>query len=158
MMLRVHLGHEAEILQAVEDGIVKFKEAQKFSKQIAHHHLSRRRPSRKPTSISNPRRWGFFILSFGGGGHEPGSGKLNEIAVKVGRMEAVQEAQAHAIGKMADNVGRLVDKLDRSDDIAREADQRARLAHHRIDKLEKYHEDDIREMRSAKRWMIGVSS
>jgi methyl-accepting chemotaxis protein len=63
--------------------------------------------------------------------------KLNEIAVKVGRMEATQEAQAEAVGKMANSVDRLVDKLDRSDDVAREAEQRARSAHHRIDESNK---------------------
>lgn len=61
--------------------------------------------------------------------------KLNEIAVKVGSMEATQNAQAQAIGKMANSVDRLIDKLDKSDDIAREADQRAKSAHHRIDEM-----------------------
>ncbi|WP_246066878.1 hemolysin XhlA family protein [Paenibacillus koleovorans] len=67
---------------------------------------------------------------------EPEIKMLSDIAVKVSRLEANGEANAKAIGDMAHSVNRLVDKLDRSDDIAREADQRAKSAHHRIDKVE----------------------
>ena len=63
--------------------------------------------------------------------------KLNEIAVKVGRMEEKQEAQAESISRLANSIDRLIDKLDQSDDIAREADQRAKSAHHRIDEANK---------------------
>lgn len=62
---------------------------------------------------------------------------LNEIAVKVGKLETLQEANTRAIGELAGSVNRLVDKLDKSDDLAREADQRARSAHHRIDEASK---------------------
>ena len=62
---------------------------------------------------------------------------LAEIAVKVGRLEVLQESNAKAIHDMAVSVNRLVEKLDKSDDIAREADQRAKSAHHRIDEANK---------------------
>lgn len=62
---------------------------------------------------------------------------LMEIAGKIGKLEASQEANVRALGEMASGVNRLVDKLDQSDDIAREADQRARSAHHRIDRIDK---------------------
>lgn len=60
---------------------------------------------------------------------------LSDIALKVGRLEVLQESNAKAIQDMASSVNRLVDKLDKSDDIAREADQSARSAHHRIDEV-----------------------
>lgn len=62
---------------------------------------------------------------------------LMDIAGKVGRLEALQAANAQSISDMAANVNRLVDKWDKSDDIARDADQRARSAHHRINTIEK---------------------
>lgn len=62
--------------------------------------------------------------------------QLNEIALKVGRLEVLQEANTKAVADMAGSVNRLVDKLDQSDNIAREADQRARSAHHRLDSIE----------------------
>lgn len=62
---------------------------------------------------------------------------LSEIAGKVGRLEAMQESNVRSIGDMATSINRLVTKLDQSDDIAREADQRAKSAHHRIDNIDK---------------------
>lgn len=50
-------------------------------------------------------------------------------------MEVSQETTNKAVSDMATNVNRLVDKLDKSDDLAREADQRAKSAHHRIDEI-----------------------
>nr|WP_232016486.1 hemolysin XhlA family protein [Paenibacillus baekrokdamisoli] len=62
---------------------------------------------------------------------------LNDIAVKVGKLEALQETNAKAISDLTSSVNRLVDRLGQSDDLAREADQRARSAHHRLDKIDK---------------------
>jgi len=62
---------------------------------------------------------------------------LSDINGRLGRLEGAQEANAKANGELAGAVNRLVDKLDRSDDLAREADQRARSAHHRLDRLDK---------------------
>lgn len=70
---------------------------------------------------------------------------LSDISVKVGKLEVLQESNAKAIQDMASGVNRLVDKLDKSDDVAREADQRARSAHHRID-----------DMQNTQRWLIGI--
>ncbi|MFC5528462.1 hemolysin XhlA family protein [Cohnella yongneupensis] len=75
--------------------------------------------------------------------------KLNEIAVKVSGMEATQRAQSDAVGKMASSVERLVEKLEKSDDIAREADQRARAAHHRIDDTNV----QVREVKDDIKWL-----
>ncbi|GBG09526.1 hypothetical protein PAT3040_04176 [Paenibacillus agaridevorans] len=61
---------------------------------------------------------------------------INDIAVKVGRLEVMQDASTKAIGDMAASVNKLVDKLDASDDVAKDADQRARSAHKRLDKME----------------------
>ncbi len=60
---------------------------------------------------------------------------LGKIEGRLGRLEALQEAGIRSNTELSDSVNRLVEKLDRSDDIAREADQRARSAHHRIDEL-----------------------
>lgn len=62
---------------------------------------------------------------------------LNEIAGKVGKLEAMQEASTKAIESMASSVNRLVDKLDESDDVAKEALQSARSAHHRLNGIDK---------------------
>jgi len=71
---------------------------------------------------------------------------LTEISVKVGRLEIMQETNIRAINDMASSVNRLVEKLDKSDDIAREADQRARSAHHRID-----------DIKNGQKWLIGTT-
>lgn len=60
---------------------------------------------------------------------------LNEISGRLGRLEALHEAGARATNELTANINRLVDKLDESNDIAREADQRAKAAHHRIDEV-----------------------
>lgn len=62
---------------------------------------------------------------------------LSDITAKVGRLEGLQDANTRAISDMAASVNKLVDKLDKSDDIAKDADQRARSAHHRIDRIDK---------------------
>lgn len=72
--------------------------------------------------------------------------QLQAIAVKVGRLEVLQEANTRAVSELASSVNKLVDKLDQSDNIAREADQRARSAHHRLDDLQ-----------TAQRWLIGTT-
>lgn len=77
---------------------------------------------------------------------DPHTKMLSEIAIKVGKLETLQETNAKAIGNMADSVNRLVDKLDKSDDVAKEALQSSRSAHHRIN-----------EMRSGQHWMIGTT-
>jgi len=58
---------------------------------------------------------------------------LGKIEGRLGRLEALQEATVRTTTELTANVNRLVEKLDRSDDIARDADQRAKSAHHRID-------------------------
>jgi len=63
--------------------------------------------------------------------------QLSEIAVKVGRLEVLQESSSRAIGEMASSVNRLVDKLDQSDDAAKEALDKAKSAHHRLNKIDK---------------------
>jgi len=60
---------------------------------------------------------------------------LSKIEGRLGRLEALQEANVRANAELTASVNRLVDKLERSDDVARDADQRARSAHHRIDEL-----------------------
>lgn len=62
---------------------------------------------------------------------------LHDISTRLGRLEALQEANVRTTTELTANVNRLVEKLDRSDDIAREADQRAKSAHHRIDEANK---------------------
>lgn len=85
--------------------------------------------------------------------------KLNEIAVKVGSLEATQAAQADAMEKMANGIERLVDRLDRSDDIARKAEQRADAAHKRIDDTNRRVDDTndaVKDIRKGQRWLIGT--
>lgn len=62
-----------------------------------------------------------------------GLDKLNEIAIKVGKIEQKQEAQAESISRLANSIDRLLDKLDKSDDVAKEALQRVKSAQHQID-------------------------
>lgn len=79
--------------------------------------------------------------------------QLNQIAVQVGKLETLQEANTKAISDMASSVNRLVDRLDKSDDIARDADQRARSAHHRIDDIS----NRIEDIKAGQRWLIGTT-
>jgi predicted translin family RNA/ssDNA-binding protein len=69
---------------------------------------------------------------------------LGKIESRLARLEALQESNIRTINDLTANVSRLVEKLDRSDDIARDADQRARSAHHRLDELKK-EVDGLRE-------------
>jgi len=62
---------------------------------------------------------------------------LNDIAFKVGRLEQMQETNTKAVADMANSVQRLVDKLDKSDDVAKEALDKSKSAHHRLDKIDK---------------------
>ncbi|WP_068782002.1 hemolysin XhlA family protein [Paenibacillus sp. GM2] len=62
---------------------------------------------------------------------------LNDISVKVGRLEAMQENSTKAITDMAASVNRLVEKLDRSDDVAKEALDKSKSAHKRLDGIDK---------------------
>lgn len=57
---------------------------------------------------------------------------LNDIGVKVGRLEVMQESNMKAISDMASSVNKLVDKLDATDDIAKEALKSAASAHKRL--------------------------
>jgi methyl-accepting chemotaxis protein len=91
----------------------------------------------------------------------PETQMLSEIALKVGRLEVLQESNAKAIQDMASSVNRLVEKLEKSDDIAREADQRARSAHHRLDEMRDQELprllDAMKEMRNNQKWLIGTT-
>ena len=60
---------------------------------------------------------------------------LGKIESRLARLEALQEANVRTTNELTANVNRLVEKLEKSDDLAREADQRARSAHHRIDEV-----------------------
>ncbi|GIP17753.1 hypothetical protein J40TS1_33950 [Paenibacillus montaniterrae] len=62
---------------------------------------------------------------------------LNDINVKVGRLEAMQENSTKAITDMAASVNKLVEKLDVSDDVAKEALEKSKSAHKRLDKIDK---------------------
>jgi methyl-accepting chemotaxis protein len=78
---------------------------------------------------------------------------LNDIAVKVGKLEAGQETSVKATNDLAASVNRLVDKMDRSDDIAREADQRARSAHHRIDEVKTEIDKKLISVQDDVKWL-----
>lgn len=110
---------------------------------------------------------------------------LGKIEGRLGRMEALQEANVRTNAELSANVNRLVDKLERSDDTAKDAEQRARSAHHRIDETIKkvdeiraHYDGEIRalylrieaeargldarikqenqERKTDRRWMIGT--
>jgi len=74
----------------------------------------------------------------------------------MGRMEALQESNIRTTSELTANVNRLVEKLDQSDDIAREADQRARAAHHRIDEVNKRVEDNSGDIKWIWRTVIAA--
>jgi len=71
-------------------------------------------------------------------------------------MEALQESNIRTTSELTANVNRLVEKLDKSDDIAREADQRARAAHHRIDEVNKRVEDNSGDIKWIWRTVIAA--
>ena len=62
--------------------------------------------------------------------------QLNEISLKVGRVEVLQEMNAKNINDLTHSVQRLVEKLESSSDIAREALDKSKSAHHRLDSIE----------------------
>jgi len=62
--------------------------------------------------------------------------QLNEISLKVGRVEVLQEMNAKNINDLTNSVQRLVEKLENSSDIAREALDKSKSAHHRLDSIE----------------------
>lgn len=74
---------------------------------------------------------------------------LHNIAIQVGRLEVMQESNTKAISEMAASVNKLVDKLDASDDVAKDAGQRARSAHKRVDDLEA----EIKELKDDRKWL-----
>ncbi len=79
--------------------------------------------------------------------------QLQAIAHQVVKLETLQEVNNKALTDMASSVSRLVDRLDKSDDTAREADQRARAAHHRIDEVRA----SIDGIKQGQRWLITTS-
>lgn len=62
--------------------------------------------------------------------------QLNEISLKVGRVEVLQEMNAKNINDLTNSVQRLVEKLESSSDVAREALDKAKSAHHRLDSID----------------------
>lgn len=62
--------------------------------------------------------------------------QLNEISLKVGRVEVLQEMNAKNINDLTNSVQRLVEKLESSSDIAREALDKSKSAHHRLDSID----------------------
>ena len=63
--------------------------------------------------------------------------KQSDIPVKLGKLEILQQTNMQALADLSSGVNRLAEKLDKSDDIAREADQRAKSAHYRVDETNK---------------------
>lgn len=82
---------------------------------------------------------------------------LGKIEGRLGRLEALQEANVRANAELTTSVNRLVEKLDKSDDLARDAVQRARSAHHRIDDLSKRFDEQQRERKADRNFMIGTT-
>lgn len=74
---------------------------------------------------------------------------LTKINSRIGKLEGSQEASVRAIGDMATNINRLIEKMDKSDDIAREAEQRSKSAHHRIDDMKK----EVSEVKGDITWL-----
>jgi len=75
---------------------------------------------------------------------------LNNLSEKVGRLEAMQMNNTEAVKEMASSVNRLVEKLEESDDIAREALEKSKSAHKRIDSIE----EDKKVNRSRIEWFL----
>lgn len=63
--------------------------------------------------------------------------QLNDISVKVGRVEVLQEVGAKNINDLTVTVQRLVEKFEVNNDISREALDKAKSAHHRLDGIDK---------------------
>ncbi|WP_083676201.1 hemolysin XhlA family protein [Paenibacillus sp. FSL H8-0548] len=63
--------------------------------------------------------------------------QLTDIAAKVGRVQVLQEVGAKNINDLTTTVQRLVDKLEVNNDISREALDKAKSAHHRLDGIDK---------------------
>lgn len=61
---------------------------------------------------------------------------INEISVKVGRLEVMQANSTEAVKEMATSVSSLVVELKESNNIAREALEKSKSAHKRIDAIE----------------------
>lgn len=80
---------------------------------------------------------------------DQGTEALSSINSRLGKLEGGQEATVRAINDMATNVNRLIEKMDRSDDIARDANQRSKSAHYRIDDVEK----EVAGIRSDITWL-----
>lgn len=79
--------------------------------------------------------------------------QLQVIERQVVKLETLQEVNTRAVTEMAANISRLIDKLDKSDDTAKEAAQRARSAHHRIDELR----EAVDGIKQGQRWLITTS-
>lgn len=62
---------------------------------------------------------------------------LTKIEGRLARLEALQETSIRTTSELTANVNRLVEKLDKSDDMAREAFEKAKSAHKRLDKIDK---------------------
>lgn len=83
--------------------------------------------------------------------------QLNDIALKVGRLEVLQEANAKAVTDLANGINRLIDKLDQSDKIAREADQRVRSAQHQIDETKKELDKLSTKQADGHKFLVGTA-
>ncbi|MDI4648512.1 hypothetical protein [Cohnella hashimotonis] len=58
---------------------------------------------------------------------------INNLSVVVERLKVIQEHTVDALSKLSCSIDRLNERLDKSDDTAREADQRSKSAHRRLD-------------------------
>ena len=81
---------------------------------------------------------------------------LNNINVKVGQLEVMQKNNTEAIAAMASSVNKLVEKLDKSDDLSREALEKAKSAHKRIDDLIDDIEQKEKDRKSWREWALKV--
>ncbi|OXM15237.1 hypothetical protein CGZ75_00355 [Paenibacillus herberti] len=79
--------------------------------------------------------------------------QLQAIASQVVKLETLQEVNTRALGDVATGITRLIERLEKSDDTAREAAQRARAAHHRIDEIRA----SIDGIKQGQRWLITTS-
>ncbi|SDR81082.1 hypothetical protein SAMN05444162_0096 [Paenibacillaceae bacterium GAS479] len=79
--------------------------------------------------------------------------QLQAIASQVVKLETLQEVNTKALTEMAGGLNRLVDRLEQSDDTAKDAVQRARSAHRRIDELRQ----ELDKMRASQRYIVTTS-
>ncbi|MGN7454635.1 hypothetical protein ACTHPH_07455 [Paenibacillus pasadenensis] len=79
--------------------------------------------------------------------------QLQAIVSQVVKLETLQEVNTRALGELASGVARLIERLEKSDETAREAAQRARAAHHRIDEIRA----SIDGIKQGQRWLITTS-